>query len=174
LEITPRQDQTIRDFLCRCFPWDTAVFSKTRYWHNCAVAWSVLLEKETRLIAHLAVIERRIRVNGKMFKAAGVGNVGVDPDCRGKKLSEKILRAAMAEARNQNYDLGLLFCGKSLLPIYERAGWITVHPPRLFYSAPQGEQEILLHPADDKFLMIYPLHAPSLPPGPVDLAGIDW
>jgi hypothetical protein len=64
-------------------------------------------------------------------------------------------------------DLGLLVCGRALVPYYEHLGWRLVKD-RLLYDQPAGKQ--LFH---DK-VMILPIHAGQIPEGDIDIQGPPW
>ena len=74
--ITSEQDIQI-NFLCQCFPKDLDVFPLTRYCHNVTPRMSILFYEFTKIVAHLARIDRVIHINGKQYRVAGIDNVCV-------------------------------------------------------------------------------------------------
>jgi len=51
-------DQSIKNGLCICFPPDKEVFSKSRFWHGSAPAWTVLIKEDSEVLAHVGIVER--------------------------------------------------------------------------------------------------------------------
>jgi predicted N-acetyltransferase YhbS len=172
--MTAGMDEAIRRLLGRCFPTDSGVFSRTRFWNGCVPVWSVVMESGGELIGHTAVIERYIGTESGEYRIAGIGNVCIDPARRGQRLSDQILARTMDEAGKRHYDLCFLFCSRSLKSIYERVGWIVVDPPSIYRIKPDGQKEELFVGAKDKTAMFYPLKTREFPAGPINLGGRDW
>lgn len=122
-DMTPSLDERIRAGLCACFPADVAAFRTTRAWHGSSPEFSVLLQEADRLIAHVGIVKRAIDVGSRPLLVAGVQNVFVLPERRGKNLSGLVLETAMAEARRRGCDCGLLFCVPPLESAYRRCRW---------------------------------------------------
>lgn len=164
-------DRAIKAGLCACFPGNESVFSQTRAWHGSAPAFTVLLERDGRVITHVGVVQRTVSVGGMDVRVAGVQNVFVLPEYRGRGLGDRVLHAAMAEAMWRKLDLGLLFCLPALEKVYARCGWKTL-PRRTVRATRAGGQRYVL---DEKnIMMFYPLAMEQLPPGEIDLRGDDW
>jgi GNAT superfamily N-acetyltransferase len=168
--MTPSVDGRIRAGLCACFPADAAVFRTTRAWHGSIPEFSVLLQEADRLIAHAGIVKRAIDVGGRPLLAAGVQNVFVLPECRGKNLSDLVLETAMAEARRRGCDCGLLFCAPPLEAVYSRCRWRALGNRQVV----RVEEGRLLPLPGKNIAMFYPLHVAAFPDGPIDLRGNDW
>lgn len=97
-ELQGETGRLIRKGLCVCFPADRDVFSKTLAWHGSVPSWGVVLEAGDRVISHVAVVDRTIRVGKESLQAAGIQNVFVLPEGRGKGLSQQVMNEAMREA----------------------------------------------------------------------------
>ena len=65
-------DKSIKNGLRACFPPDKEIFSKSRFWHGTAPAWSVLIEEDSEVLAHVGIVERKIRVGNEQVSVAGV------------------------------------------------------------------------------------------------------
>jgi len=78
-EIDERLDVSIKEGLCTCFPADREIDSKTRAWHGYYPSWSVVVLKRSTVIAHAAVIDRKILTEKKEIHIAGIMNVFVLP-----------------------------------------------------------------------------------------------
>jgi nodulation protein A len=169
--ITPEEDAAIRAALCLCFPNDAAVFSQTRAWHGSFPAWSVVFEQQQRIIAHVGVVERKIRVGLEEVRAGGIQNALIVPEHRKKHLFRQIVSAAMEEARRRNLDLGILFCTANLVPLYAAIGWQLLNDRRVI----RLDENRLPQPLPAKnATMCYPLHRLDIPPGDIHLQGNDW
>ncbi|MGA2064466.1 MAG: GNAT family N-acetyltransferase [Thermoguttaceae bacterium] len=166
----PDLDERIRAALCACFPADRAVFHRTRAWHGSPPQYSAVLEDAGRVIAHAGIVRRTITVGGAPLLVAGVQNVCVLPECRGQGLSDRVLQAAMDEARRRGFDCGLLFCVPALGPLYARGGWQGLGP-REVVRVEEGREVPL---SGENVAMFYPLRIAAFPGGPIHLCGNDW
>jgi predicted acetyltransferase len=169
--VTPKLDEAIRRGLVRCFPWEAETFEQTRAWHGSAPAWSVILDHEGEIIGHVGVVDRVISVGGHELRVAGIQNVFILPEFRGRGVSTPLLDKAMQEATQQGFDLGMLFCVPELERVYERAGWLTLGM-RETVRVDETGQEVPL--PEKNIAMFYPLRQPSFPQGLIHLQGNDW
>jgi len=186
--ITPSQDAAIRALLCLAFPQDVATFSKTRAWNNSAPAFTSLIEETNpigggvnHIIAHIGVVDRTIRIQSIQasslkpqdsipLRVAGIQNVAVHPDHRGKGLTDQTMQLAMTEAKSRNFDLGLLFCLPQLEKLYARLGW-KILPETPVTRIHEGKDTAL---PGKNIAMFFPLAKPHFPPRPIHLNGDDW
>ncbi len=168
--ITPELDQAIRHTLCASFPNDDGNFSLTRKWHGSGPEYTVLMQSERKVIAHVGVVDRQIDIGGVPLHVAGVQNVCVLPDWRGKGLSDRVMIAAMQEAETRGYDCGLLFCIPVLEKVYARVGWISLGVRDVIRT--ENGQDLPI--PDKNIAMYYPIKVKSLPEGIIHLRGNDW
>jgi hypothetical protein len=169
--LTAAEDAAIRTALCRCFPADYEVFSKTRAWHGTFPTWTVLVPHEDLVIAHAGIVERDILVGQERVRAAGVQNVLVVPEHRASRLFQQIMSAAMEEARRRQLDLGILFCTANLAPLYAWVGWRLLNGRRVVRIDENGRPQSL---PEKNVTMFYPLLRTDFPPGDIHLQGNDW
>lgn len=96
---------------------------------------SRLVIDQGRIVAHLRVWDRTIRVRGATLRAGGIGSVLTHPDCRGKGYARALLHATEDYLRQAGYDLGLLFTiiGTTF---YARLGWTPIPLPT--FELPAG------------------------------------
>lgn len=95
--------------------------------------WSVACFVEDELASFCNIIVREIRIDDRIYVAAGVSNVITLPQYRGRGFSTAILRATKDEIfKTLKADLGLLLCSDDLIPFYERSGWYQVDCPVYF------------------------------------------
>lgn len=164
-----RTDAAIRTALCISFPSDRAHFARTRAWHGSHPAWSVWIEDDGSVISHAGVVDRSVLIGETSVRVAGVQNVCVLPDYRGRGLCKRVMEAVMDEAARRGYEAGLLFGTPEIGAVYERLGWRFVD--RAVVRLDAGKELPL--PGGNR-PMFYPLTLTALPPGVVFLQGNDW
>jgi predicted acetyltransferase len=169
--ITPAEDGAIRAALCLCFPDDREVFSRTRGWHGTLPAWSVIVEHQDQVIAHVGVVERVILVGDQQIRAAGIQNVLVVPEHRKTSLFRQVMSVAMEEARRRDIDVGLLFCTSSLARVYAGLGWRLLKAQNVIRIDENGFPQSL---PEKNVTMFYPLCRSDIPSGDILLQGNDW
>lgn len=170
-ELEPDLEAAIRQALVTCFPKDAEFFSRSRAWHGSAPAFSALVSEDDRVIAHLGVVQRRIKVGGTPVEMAGIQNVCVLDEHRGRGLCREMLAAAMAEAKSRGIDFGLLFCVAELVPVYERCGWKRLPDQPVIRVDSDGLEKPLV---EGNLPMWLPLGEEGFPRGTVHLGGNDW
>ena len=163
-------DKSIKNGLCVCFPADKEVFSRSRFWHGTAPDWSVLIEEDSEVPAHVGIVERKIRVGNEHISVAGVQNVFVLPECRTRGFFLQIMKASMKEAGRLGHDFGLLFCVPELEKLYALCKWKLL-PNRKISRADETGQEVDL--PSKNMVMYYPLACPDFPAGDIHLQGND-
>ncbi|GMV98558.1 MAG: GNAT family N-acetyltransferase [Phycisphaerae bacterium] len=170
-QVTAELDAEIRRGLCACFPTDAAAFSTTRAWHGSGPAFSVVLEEGSVVVAHVGVVDRTIDLDGRALRVAGVQNVYVLPEHRGRWLADQVMAAAMNEAGRTGYDCGLLFCVPRLTRLYARQGWRLLEGVDVTCLGPTGRDEPL---PGQNVAMWYPLRVRELTGRRMHLCGADW
>ena len=89
---------------------------------------SRVLLKDGRIVAHLRVWDRAIRVRGAVIRAGGIGSVLTHPEYRGRGFAGALMRNSEAFMLNAGYDVGLLFTIIGT-PFYEALGWTPIPLP---------------------------------------------
>jgi predicted N-acetyltransferase YhbS len=167
--ITPAQNREIKALLFEAFPDGRTAFAETRHWHGSAPQYSVIARRGGRVVGNAGIIVRDIRSGGTAVRVAGIQNLAVHPQERGKNLGGKLLSKGMAEARRRGIDFGLLFCVPELRHYYHSNGWKKIDAA--FTMLYQGRT----CPIPGKNIaMIRELTDRRFPGGAVDLAGADW
>lgn len=171
--LTEADDDAIRASLCRCFPADQESFRKTRAWHGVRPAWSVVVDHEGLVLAHVGIVEREIQILGSddRLRVAGIQNVLVLPEHRKTGLFRQVMTAAMDEASRRELDVGLLFCLPDLVEKYARLGWRLLEPRNVIRIDENGQAQSL---PSKNLTMVHPLRRADLPPGDIHLQGNDW
>lgn len=177
-ELSVETDQEIRNALCKCFPDDCNVFRTSRAWHGSSPEYSVIVVHDEKIIAHVGVVNREISVGGAAavtavaaLTVAGIQNVFVFPEHRGKGLVDKIMQEAMNVAAEKKFDCGLLFCVPALEKIYSRCSWKTLTERKLIRINEEGNEVSI---PGKNIAMFYPLKISEFPYGNIHLLGNDW
>lgn len=170
-ELTPQVEAAIRQALVKCFPKDAEFFSHSRAWHGSAPAFSAIVLECDEVIAHLGVVLRRVTVGGTPVEVAGIQNVGVLPEHRGRGLCREMLAAAMDEALRRDIDFGLLFCVAETIPVYERCGWQRLLDRPVVRVDSDSQEKPLV---EGNLPMWLPLEKGEVPIGEIHLGGNDW
>ncbi|MBN1435922.1 MAG: GNAT family N-acetyltransferase [Sedimentisphaerales bacterium] len=169
--VSDEQDAMIRDCLVECFPDDRQIFRRTRNWHTEPIYRVLGLDGEGVVQGHIAVVEQTITVGGESLAVAGVQSVAVRLGYRGRRIADDLLKAAMAEAKRRDLDVGLLFCREELMKVYERCGWLWLGP-RLTLMLDEHGSEVEI--PEKNVVMYYPLGVVEFPTGDINLCGRDW
>ena len=132
------------DLQCLVFR-PTEAEASTRFWSyirdepTYQLEQSRILLYEGRIVAHLRVWDRLIRVRGAQLRVGGIGSVLTHPDFRGRGYAQALMRDAEKYMRQAGYDLGMLFTIIGT-PFYAKLGWISIPLPT--FSLPLDDQKI--------------------------------
>jgi predicted N-acetyltransferase YhbS len=170
-DLPPDLEAAIRQTLVACFPKDTDFFSHSRAWHGSAPTFSAVVLDGKEVIAHLGVVQREVTIGGAPANVAGIQNVAVLPDHRGRGLCRAMLTAAMDEAKQRGLDYGILFCVADSVPLYARCGWKRLFDSPVVRVDLDGMEKPLV---EGNLPMWLPLEKGEFPTGEVHLAGNDW
>jgi predicted N-acetyltransferase YhbS len=94
---------------------------------------SWVVEEDGRLVAHIRVFDREIRVGGTELRVAALGNLITAPDQRGRGHAGRLLEAILAEIPGEGFPYSLLRAYQPVL--YERHGWATIDQPRASHAS---------------------------------------
>jgi predicted acetyltransferase len=169
-EMSPVQDQAIRDLLCACFQPDVPVFSRTRYWHGTSPEFSFVYQKDQKVLGHVGIVVRPIRVGSAQIKIAGIQSLAVDSEMRGTGLSEQLMTDSMRKAHSQGIEFGILFCVEKLERFYASLGWKKISI-QVSMTGPDGKDAPL---PEKNICMVLEMGKNPFPPGDIHLLGADW
>ncbi len=170
-DVSRELDKKIKEGLCLCFPEDKGTFSVTRAWHNTAPSWSLYSENNNRILSHVGVVDRNIRVGDKVVRIAGMQNVFVLPEYRGQGLCDALMKEAMNRAAEYGFDYGFLFCIPEIENVYRRCGWIKLPHTFIHLTDESGIDRVL---SGKNIAMYFPLKINTFPAGDIHLQGNDW
>ncbi len=168
-DISTEADAAIKALLCGCFPPDAAAFSISRHWHGTAPAYSLAHWKENRVVGHVGVVIREVRCGDTPALIAGIQNLAVAQELRGRGLAQQLMIEAMAEAAGRGVPFGLLFCVPRLEHFYASLGW-----QRTDVSVTMIEYGKEVPIPGKNITMFKELGGKPFPGGDINLRGMDW
>lgn len=180
--VGPELDAAVRRLLCECFPADAETFAARRAWNDVQPLFSVFAWQGGNLAGQVGIVDRPIDCGDAAVRAtrgthaqrrvrvAGVQSLAVAPAWRGSGLSQRLMNAAIQEARRRKIPFGLLFCLPGLEEFYARLGWRRTN--RAITMRDDSGRTVPL--TAKNICMELPLGEDQLPPGLIDLGGRDW
>ncbi len=163
--LTKGDDAAIASLLARCFSTDFGgrSFFQTRH------SWRHVLRHGDRVIAHLAVQLRAVRLGDDLVTIAGIADVATDRDHRGKGHAATLLQAALATARHSPARHVLLF---GTAQLYPAAGFRPTRNPLTYVDLIGARTGTLRRDKPEDHLQVLDLNAYSWnEAAPLDLLG---
>ena len=134
-DITDPDNAKLMALLQTCFP-ATPQFKEHRFYlEPPASRW--LIRRNDRIIANAVVYDRTVSADEKPIRIAGIGDVCVHPDHRGKGLVGQLLSDVHTRAQADGFAFALLF-GKT--QIYRSSGYLPC-TNEFKYITPQTQTE---------------------------------
>ena len=128
----PTELDELVELQCRVFrPKERA---EARYWSYFKEDLSYRLDQarvvidQGRIVSHLRIWDRKIRVRGVALRAGGIGSLLTRPESRGLGHASALMRETVSYMAREGYDLGLLFTVMGPA-FYERLGWSAIPLP---------------------------------------------
>ena len=157
-DLTSAEIAALRELLWAAFPPDDEEGFTEEDWEHALGGIHFLLEDGGVIVAHAAVVEREIQVDGQPLRTGYVEAVATDPARQGGGLGSTVM-GAVTEHIKDAFELGVLGTGRHRF--YERLGWFTWRGP----SAVRTEGGLIRTPDDDGFIMVLPTRtSPALDP----------
>lgn len=103
--LTAPDEAQIAGLLARCFATDFGGRSYFQQRHHLRI----VTRHNGRIIGHMGLMLRAVRVNAVLTDVVGLADVATDPDHRGKGIAAALLHAAIAEAKRSPAAHFLLF-----------------------------------------------------------------
>ncbi len=130
--------------------------------------WTIIQYHQGDIATFYNIVIRKIIIDGKIFKAAGINNVITPLEYRGKGFASKTLKETeYLIFEDFNCDLGVLLCADNLIPFYEKLNWYLVECPVYFQQSTGqklwGANTMLLTKTDQQ-----------LKPTKIELNGTPW
>lgn len=127
---------------------------------------SFLVREAGRVIAHAAIITRRVGTTQGDLTIAGLARVCSDPELRGRGLGAVVVRPIFALVDEGVFPFSLYQTSHEVRPFYEKLGATTVDNPIINSLA----EDKSVSPFWDTVIMRYP-NGPGWPEGEIDLRG---
>lgn len=150
--LTEADDRQIAELLGRCFGTDFGgrSFFQTRQHLR-------LVLRSNRIIGHMALQFRAMRLGPNLITVAGLADVATDPDHRGQGIAGHLLQTAIEVAQDSPAQFILLFGTAGL---YGGAGFRTV-VNKLVHVEMEGAVTDAVHGVASEHLMVLPLRDTS-------------
>jgi len=129
--LTPLETAAIRSILWAAFPPGEEGFSEDD-WQHALGGVHFVLELDGSIVAHAAVVERALEVDGQPVRTGYVEAVATDPARQGQGFGTKLMGAVNGYIR-EAFELGALGTGSH--HFYERLGWQTWRGPSFVRTA---------------------------------------
>lgn len=164
LQLREGQEKEIAGLLQRCFSTDFGGASFYTQRHHLRI----LARKDDRLVGHMGLLYRAVRVDGRLVNIAGLAEVATDAEYRGQGIASQMLNAAIGCAKQTDAAFFLLFGTAGL---YAAHGFTAVKNPVLCVTM-DGARTGQIERQTTHSLMVLPLtDAPWDVAAEIDLLG---
>jgi aminoglycoside 2'-N-acetyltransferase I len=133
-------------------------------WDHTIGGIHAMVWENDQLVAHAAVVQRRITYGGQALRAGYVESVGVHPDHRRRGHGNAVMSAVETVIRGA-YELGALSASEQAAPMYAARGWQGWQGPSFAYT-PNGTLRV-----EDEDIFVLPVTVELDPRGPITC---DW
>jgi len=123
-------------------------------WDHATGGIHFVLELDGAIVAHAAVVERELHIDGKPFRTGYVEAVATAPDKQGLGLGSIVITEVTDDIK-ERFELGALGTGRH--SFYGRLGWRVWHGPTSVRAEPGGVRT----PDEDGAIMV--LATPTSP-----------
>jgi aminoglycoside 2'-N-acetyltransferase I len=165
-DLTVPEIAAIRELLVVAFGSDEEERFTDDDWDHAIGGVHFVLDIARDIVAHAAVVERELHVDGRALRTGYVEAVAVAPDRQGAGLGSLLMDDATSYIGDR-FELGALGTGSHRF--YERLGWRTWSGPSSVRTADGARPT----PDEDGYIMV--LRTPSSPPlDPAASISCDW
>jgi aminoglycoside 2'-N-acetyltransferase I len=165
-ELTSAEVAAIRELLVTAFGTDEDERFTDDDWNHALGGLHVVLEVDGRIVAHAAVVERELHLDGRPLRVGYVEAVATEPASQGRGFGSQVMTVIDDWIRDR-FELGALGTGR--YAFYERLGWRRWAGP----SAVRAADGLRATPDADGYIMVLP--TPASPPLGLDAPiSCDW
>lgn len=154
-DLTAADHAAIAELLGRSFATDFGGRSFFTHHHHLRL----VLRDHGRIIGHMALVLRSVRLGDRRVTIAGLAEVATDAAHRGQGIAAALLQAAIREAGTTTAEFLLLF---GVARVYAAAGFATVSN-RMAHLVTEGEVVRRVVSDGDDSLMVLPLRGVAWP-----------
>jgi len=129
-DLTLKERQVIVHFLVEVFA-DSQGYSDCVYTGE-GLELCVLAYLENELVGHVGITRRVVDHKGKTYQVGGIGDVAVPKVHRKLGIGSLILQKTTEVLKDNQFDLGLLFCHPDLYRFYSSCGWLEKEKGLIF------------------------------------------
>ena len=123
-DVSAQLDEELRELIGNCFPQPRcAFFFERRYAEEMPLHRHLLRDAAGRLVAHIAVHEKRIGVGESELLVGGLAEVCVHESLRGQQLARRLLDRTHDHLRERGIEFALLFGDAA---IYSADGYLPL------------------------------------------------
>ena len=151
IALTCADEAAIAGLLAQCFDTDFGGRSYFQQRHHLRL----VLRDQDRVVAHMALCFRDVRLGPNLTPIAGLAEVATHPEYRGRGLAGQLMTIAVDQARRMRAEFLLLFGDR---PLYAGRGF-TAQPNVITYLALDGARTGVIKTGRDGGLMVLPLGA---------------
>lgn len=148
--LRPSDDALINTLLMRAFGEDFG----NRSFHQQRHTLRLLTRQNERVIGHMALCYRAVRLGNTLHNIMGLAEVATDPEFRGQGVANRLLAAAIVEAKTTQAAFFLLFGDQ---PLYATGGFRAFPNPITYVDYDHARTGSVHHVVLDQ-LMVLPLH----------------
>jgi predicted N-acetyltransferase YhbS len=164
-DVSPELDRELRELISGAFKQPhNAFFQIRRYAQEMPRHRYLFRSRAGRLVAHLAVHDKRLGVADTSVAIGGIAEVCVHEAARGRGLVRQLLTRAHDELRERAVEFAFLFGDPK---IYGSSGYHAVAAPIRSHDPVTGRSVVAPNP----LALVKPLGARAWPEGPIDLRG---
>jgi predicted acetyltransferase len=133
--------------------------------------WYVVGRLGSKLVSHIGIVDRTIRVGGQRLSIAGITGVATHPDFHRRGFTEVLLTTGIEQMHKRGpqdaYDFAMLFCSNLMISYYTKRGFCQVQNP--VHILESGKWILF-----EGNKMVMPLSGKPWPEGEVDVDGRSW
>jgi aminoglycoside 2'-N-acetyltransferase I len=154
-ELTPDEVAAIRGLMAEAFGDDEDDRFEDADWEHARGGTHVVLDVDGVIVAHAAVVERELHVDGHPVRTGYVEAVATAPAHQGEGLGTIVMQRADAIIA-ESFELGALGTGSH--HFYERLGWRTWRGPAFVRLPAGGDQRT---PDEEGYILV--IRTPTTP-----------
>ena len=135
-QITPAQDESLRDLFKICFKRELAYLEHQRFFRELPPHRWIIFGDDEEIVAHIAVYEKILGTDSGFLPVIGIAEVCVAPAHRGRGYVRALLSEIHDWARAQGFSWSMLFGARG---IYASSGYAPVDNPLRSIDYQSGE-----------------------------------